>query len=120
MGASYHEKASTSEVLQVFVEGVDQLELYFGKYLPQFFFAMLAPITLFRGARFCQPESLARASRLRAVDSAFDSRGAEDSKTAAEQILGEYMSISATRSLRIFRDSRPSRYIRPMRERTSR
>lgn len=47
MGASYHERVSTSEVLQVFVEGVDQLELYFGKYLPQFFFAMLAPITLF-------------------------------------------------------------------------
>ena len=47
MGASYHEKVSTSEVLQVFVEGIDQLELYFGKYLPQFFYAMLAPITLF-------------------------------------------------------------------------
>lgn len=47
MGASYSEKVSTSEVLQVFVEGVDQLELYFGKYLPQFFFAMLAQITLF-------------------------------------------------------------------------
>lgn len=47
MGASYSEKVSTSEVIQVFVEGVDQLELYFGKYLPQFFFAMLAPITLF-------------------------------------------------------------------------
>lgn len=47
MGVSYSEKVSTSEVLQVFVEGVDQLELYFGKYLPQFFFAMLAPITLF-------------------------------------------------------------------------
>ena len=47
MGASYSEKVSTSEVLQVFVEGVDPLELYFGKYLPQFFFAMLAPITLF-------------------------------------------------------------------------
>lgn len=47
IGASYSEKVSTSEVIQVFVEGVDQLELYFGKYLPQFFFAMLAPITLF-------------------------------------------------------------------------
>lgn len=47
MGASYSEQVSTSEVIQVFVEGVDQLELYFGKYLPQFFFAMLAPITLF-------------------------------------------------------------------------
>ena len=29
------------------VEGVDQLETYFGSYLPQFFYAMLAPLTLF-------------------------------------------------------------------------
>lgn len=47
IGASYKERVSTSEVIQVFVEGIDQLELYFGKYLPQFFFAMLAPLTLF-------------------------------------------------------------------------
>lgn len=47
MGASYHEKVSTSEVIQVFVEGIDQLELYFGKYLPQLFFSLLAPLTLF-------------------------------------------------------------------------
>lgn len=47
LGASYHEKVSTSEIVQVFVEGVDQLELYFGKYLPQFFYSVLAPVTLF-------------------------------------------------------------------------
>lgn len=47
LGAAYHEKVSTSEIVQVFVEGVDQLELYFGKYLPQFFYSMLAPVTLF-------------------------------------------------------------------------
>lgn len=47
IGASYNERVSTSEVIQVFVEGIDQLELYFGKYLPQFFFAMLAPLNLF-------------------------------------------------------------------------
>ena len=29
------------------VEGVDQLEIYFGAYLPQFFYALLAPLTLF-------------------------------------------------------------------------
>ncbi len=29
------------------VEGVEQLEIYFGRYLPQFFYALLAPITLF-------------------------------------------------------------------------
>ena len=47
MGRSYSQKVSTAEVVQVFVEGIDQLELYFGKYLPQFFFSMLAPVTLF-------------------------------------------------------------------------
>lgn len=47
LGASYSEKASTSEVVQVAVEGVDQLETYFGAYLPQFFYSMLAPLTLF-------------------------------------------------------------------------
>lgn len=47
LGASYKEKANTSEVVQVAVEGVDQLETYFGAYLPQFFYAMLAPLTLF-------------------------------------------------------------------------
>ena len=47
LGASYREKVKTSEVVQVAVEGVDQLETYFGSYLPQFFYAMLAPLTLF-------------------------------------------------------------------------
>lgn len=47
LGASYKEQVQTSEVVQVAVEGVDQLETYFGAYLPQFFYAMLAPITLF-------------------------------------------------------------------------
>ena len=47
LGASYREQANTSEVVQVAVDGVDQLETYFGAYLPQFFYAMLAPLTLF-------------------------------------------------------------------------
>ena len=47
LGASYREQANTSEVVQVAVEGVDQLETYFGAYLPQFFYAMIAPLTLF-------------------------------------------------------------------------
>lgn len=47
LGASYNEKVSTAEVVQVSVEGVDQLETYFGAYLPQLFYAMLAPLTLF-------------------------------------------------------------------------
>ncbi len=47
LGASYSQQVKTSEVVQVTVEGVDQLETYFGAYLPQFFYAMLAPLTLF-------------------------------------------------------------------------
>ena len=47
LGASYKEQVKTSEVVQVAVEGVEQLETYFGAYLPQFFYAMLAPLTLF-------------------------------------------------------------------------
>lgn len=47
LGASYREQTGTSEIVQVAVEGVDQLETYFGAYLPQFFYAMLAPLTLF-------------------------------------------------------------------------
>ena len=47
LGPSYNEQVKTSEIVQVAVEGVEQLETYFGAYLPQFFYAMLAPLTLF-------------------------------------------------------------------------
>lgn len=47
LGSSYKEQTNTSEVVQVAVEGVEQLETYFGAYLPQLFYAMLAPLTLF-------------------------------------------------------------------------
>lgn len=47
LGAAYRDQVHSSEVVQVAVEGVDQLETYFGSYLPQFFYAMLAPLTLF-------------------------------------------------------------------------
>ena len=47
LGASYREQVSTSEVVQMSAEGVEQLEIYFGKYLPQLFYSLLAPLTLF-------------------------------------------------------------------------
>ena len=47
LGASYREQVSTSEVMQVCTEGVEQLETYFGRYLPQLFYSLLAPLTLF-------------------------------------------------------------------------
>ena len=47
LGPSYTEKVSTSEVVQVSVEGIEQLDIYFSKYLPQLFYSLLAPLTLF-------------------------------------------------------------------------
>ena len=47
IGASYDQLVSSSEVVQVSTEGVEQLETYFGKYLPQLFYSLLAPVTLF-------------------------------------------------------------------------
>ncbi len=47
LGEGYREETSTAELIQISTEGVDQLETYFGSYLPQFFYCMIAPITLF-------------------------------------------------------------------------
>lgn len=47
LGVSYNQKISTSEVVQVAAEGIEQLEIYFGRYIPQFFYCLLAPFTLF-------------------------------------------------------------------------
>ena len=47
LGVSYREQITTSEVVQLCTEGVEQLETYFGRYLPQLFYSLLAPLTLF-------------------------------------------------------------------------
>ena len=47
LGSAYREHASTAELVQESVEGVEQLESYFGLYVPQFFYAFIAPVTLF-------------------------------------------------------------------------
>lgn len=47
LGTGYTSVESTSAVVQVSVEGIEQLEIYFGKYLSQFFYALLVPVTLF-------------------------------------------------------------------------
>lgn len=47
MGTKYRESMATSEIVQISTEGVEQLEIYFGRYVPQFFYSLLAPITLF-------------------------------------------------------------------------
>ena len=47
MGPSYRETVATSEATQLCVEGIEQLEAYFGSYLPQLFYSLIASVTLF-------------------------------------------------------------------------
>ena len=47
LGPSYRESVNSAELVQMAGEGVEQLETYFGRYLSQFFYSLLAPITLF-------------------------------------------------------------------------
>lgn len=47
LGASYRDTVSTAEAVQLSLDGVEQLEIYFGKYLAQFIYSLLAPLTLF-------------------------------------------------------------------------
>ena len=47
LGPDYSQSVPTAEVVQLSVEGCEQLETYFGQYLPQLFYSVLAPVTLF-------------------------------------------------------------------------
>ncbi|MDR1099927.1 MAG: ATP-binding cassette domain-containing protein, partial [Treponema sp.] len=47
LGPAYKRHISTAETVQLSGEGVEQLESYFGRYVPQFFYSLLAPLTLF-------------------------------------------------------------------------
>ncbi|MGO5115900.1 ABC transporter transmembrane domain-containing protein [Candidatus Avoscillospira sp. LCP25S3_F1] len=46
LGGGYTDAFPTAEVVQLAGEGVEQLESYFGNYVPQIFYALLAPLTL--------------------------------------------------------------------------
>ena len=89
LGASYREKVKTSEVVQVAVEGVDQLETYFGSYLPQFFYAMLAPFDAVCSACLCESARGGRAADLCSPDPCLHCGGADLGEEAAWQILGK-------------------------------
>lgn len=47
LGVKSTDGMSMAGLTQVSMEGVEQLDLYYTSYLPQFFFAMLAPVILF-------------------------------------------------------------------------
>lgn len=47
LGMQYQQHMTTAELLQLSVEGIHQLETYFGQYLPQLFYSLISPLTLF-------------------------------------------------------------------------
>lgn len=47
LGTSISDSSSVAGLTQVAIEGVEQLDLYYSSYIPQFFYAMLAPLLLF-------------------------------------------------------------------------
>ena len=47
LGAGYSETIATSEAVMLASEGVEQIDTYFAKYLPQLFYSLLSPVTLF-------------------------------------------------------------------------
>lgn len=46
LGSTWRETTSAAELVQAGVEGVEQLESYFGLYVPQLFYAFVAPLTM--------------------------------------------------------------------------
>lgn len=47
LGSTFQGKIKTSNISQLMTEGVEQLEVYYAQYLPQFFYAMISPLILF-------------------------------------------------------------------------
>ena len=84
LGAAYREKTATSEVVQMAAEGVEQLETYFGKYLSQLFYSLLAPVTLFVLLSFINWKGKSGSADLRSFNSCVHCGGSEDRETSVE------------------------------------
>ena len=89
LGAAYREKVTTSEVVQMAAEGVEQLETYFGKYLSQLFYSLLAPVTLFVILSFVNWQASLVLLICVPLIPRFHCRGSEDREETPEQILGD-------------------------------
>lgn len=86
LGPDYVEAVPTAEVVQLSVEGCEQLETYFGQYLPQLFYAELAPVTLFfMVAPVCLPAAVVLLVCVPLIPVAIVAV-----QKAAKRILGDY------------------------------
>ena len=55
LGPAHFGRQRTGDVILTLVEGVEQLETYFGQYLPQFFVAAVTPVLIFAFVAFLDP-----------------------------------------------------------------
>ena len=91
MGPAYVEHVRTSEAMQVCVEGVEQLEVYFGQYLPQLFYALAAPLTLFLClAPQCLPAAVALIACVPLIPASIVAI-----QRVARKVMGRYMGAYA-------------------------
>lgn len=114
LGSSYNEQIATSQVVQLATEGVEQLETYFGKYIPQLFYSLLAPVTLFAVLAFVSVKAAAVlliCVPLIPVSIVAVQKFAKNCSIS----IGEYIRNLETVFLKIFRGLQHLRYIRRMR-----
>ena len=88
LGSSYKEKAQTSEIVQISVEGVEQLETYFGAYLPPVFLCNACSFDIIYCSWICQCSGCGRASCLCTADTGCDSCSTDMGKKTVVKILG--------------------------------
>ena len=89
LGSSYHAHFATSEIVQISTEGVEQLEIYFGKYVPQFFYSLLAPPDTVLHCWKHEPQNGGRAAPLCSFDPGFHRCRAEVCEKASGKVLGQ-------------------------------
>lgn len=114
LGSSYNEQIATSQVVQLATEGVEQLETYFGKYIPQLFYSLLAPVTLFAVLAFVSVKAAAVlliCVPLIPVSIVAVQKFAKNFSIS----IGEYIRNLETVFLKIFRGLQHLRYISRMR-----
>ena len=114
LGPSYRERVATSEAVQVSVDGVEQLEAYFGSYVPQLAYALLASLTLFATlAPLCLPAAVLLLVLVPLIPASIAAV-----QKIAKRVMRSYWGSTPTwaaRSSRASRASRPSRSTGPTR-----
>lgn len=96
LGPAYSQNVATSEAVQLAAEGVEQLETYFGAYLPQFFYSMLGSGDIVRAVSARQPAGRAGASGVCAAHPCRHRGGADLCQKLLGRYWGQYTALGDT------------------------